>query len=81
MRQKTLEKKIKAGKTQPKFFQLETTGTKVKFIDAPNKSYIPYLVFEDEYGRYLGYLDPACTRKDLRQLQRWVNKCLKGYEP
>lgn len=76
MRQSTIEKKIKAGKTQPKYVSLETTGTKIKFIPAPNDGYVPYLVFEDEYNRYLGYLDPQCTRKDLRQLKRWVDKCL-----
>lgn len=80
MRQKTLEKLIKAGKTQPKFIPLET-HTKIQFNQAPNKNYMSYLRFEDEYGRYLGALDPERDRKALRQLQRWVDNCLKSYEP
>jgi DUF438 domain-containing protein len=78
MRQSTLEKRIKEGKKQPKEFLLGPTGTKVQFVDAPNDNYIAYLRFEDEYGRYLGALDPQRDRKVLRQLQRWVNKCLTG---
>ncbi len=78
MRQSTLERKIKAGKVKPKFIKLKTTGTKIKFIEAPNDNYLSYFTLEDEYGRLLGYLDPYDTRKDLRQLQRWVDKALKN---
>lgn len=78
MRQSTLERRIKEDKEQPKFLTLNETGTKIQFTDAPNDNYIPYLRFEDEYGRFLGALNPSCHRKALRQLQRWVNKCLTG---
>ena len=78
MRQSTLEKKIKAGKTEPKFISLDRTGTKILFVDAgKSKDYISYLVFEDEYGRHLGSLDQNWDRKKLRQLQRWVDKTLR----
>ena len=81
MRQSTLEKKIKEGKTQPKHIPLEDTGTKVQFISmGGDENYISYLRFEDEYGRYLGSLDGISHRKKLRQLQRWVDKCLKETE-
>lgn len=80
MRQSTLEKLIKAGKVQPKSFVLEFTGTQIQFHEAPNNNYLHYIRFEDEYGRYLGSLDSEGHRKKLRQLQRWVNKCLKTGE-
>lgn len=76
MRQSTIEKRIKEGKRQPKSLTLHPTGIKILFIEAPNDNYLSYLNFEDEYGRYLGTLDPIDSRKDLRQLQRWVNKVL-----
>ena len=76
MRQSTLEKRVKEGKRQPKSLPLSQTGTKILFIEAPKDNYISYLNFEDEYGRYLGTLDPIDDRKALRQLQRWVNRCL-----
>ncbi len=76
MKQSTLEKKIKAGKTQPKEILLDRTGAKIQFVSAPNKDYIPYLRFEDGCGHYLGALDMNWDRKKLRQLQRWVNKTL-----
>ena len=81
MRQSTLERKIKEGKPQPKEFLLDRTGTAIQFIKAPNKDYMSYLRFQDEYGRYLGALDPERDRKTLRQLQRWINQCLASYKP
>lgn len=75
MKEKTIEKRIKARKTLPKYIPLDT-GTKIQFNEAPNKYFLHSLRFEDEYGRYLGALDRNWNRKALRQLQRWVNKCL-----
>ncbi len=78
MRQSTLEKRIKEGKRAPKHIELYQTGTKIQFCEAPNENYISYFRFEDEYGRYLGSLDSEEHRKQLRQLQRWLNKILKN---
>ena len=77
MRQKTLEKKIKAGKIQPKSIVLTRSGTEILFIPAPNKDYVPYFNFRDGQGKYLGSLDPQWDRRELRQLQRWINKMLE----
>lgn len=81
MRRSTLEKRIKEGKCPPEHIRIDPTGTAIQFNEAPNKNYLSYLRFQDEYGRYLGSLDPEQHRKQLRQLQRWVNKCLKSYTP
>lgn len=56
---------------------LSSTGSLIQFIKAPNKNYLSVLRFEDGNGEYLGALDKEWARKDLRQLQRWVNACLK----
>ena len=79
MRQSTIEKRIKAGKRQPDKF-ITLSGGKIQFIEAPNSDYLSYLRFEDAHGNYLGALDGNWDRKHLRQLQRWVYKCLKDSE-
>ena len=76
MRRSTLERRIKEGKKQPKRLHV-VPGVTALFIEAPNKDYLSYLNFEDGFNRYLGSLDPIENRKELRQLQRWIDKILR----
>jgi len=78
MKQSTLEKRIKEGKRQPKRIELGNSELSILFIEAPNKNYISYLNFQDGYGGYIASLDPEENRKELRQLERWIKKCLEN---